>query len=105
MTILKKEHGNTNQSIKEQVSGNSCHSLDDKKTEQKIAEQYNVSPKTVRNAETFADAVNKVAENVGVSPQKILSNEVKATQTDIKKVAAGLIFLTRERTHRGLKTS
>jgi hypothetical protein len=31
-------------------------------TEQKIAEQSNVSPKTVRNAEKFADAVDKVSE-------------------------------------------
>ena len=33
-----------------------------KKTELKIAEQSKVSPKTVRNAEKFADAVDKVAE-------------------------------------------
>ena len=32
-----------------------------KKTELKIAEQSKVSPKTVRNAEKFADAVDKVA--------------------------------------------
>ncbi|HEY5124619.1 MAG TPA: hypothetical protein VIK14_12875 [Ignavibacteria bacterium] len=44
-----------------------------KKTEQKIAEQSNVSPKTVRNAEKFAEAVDKVAENTGINPQKILS--------------------------------
>jgi len=66
----------------DESKGNSYHlnsqnveKLDDKPTYQKIAEQYNVSPKTVRNAEMFADAVNKVAENVGVSPQKILSKE------------------------------
>jgi hypothetical protein len=40
-----------------------------KKTEQKIAEQTNVSPRTVRYAEKFADAVDKVAENTGINPQ------------------------------------
>ena len=59
-----------------------------RRTGQTIAEQTLVCPKTERNAEKFADAVDKVAENVCVSPQEILSNEVKATQTDIKKVAA-----------------
>lgn len=44
-----------------------------KKTEQKIAEQSKVSPKTVRNAEKFADAVDKVSENTGINPQEILS--------------------------------
>jgi transaldolase len=43
-----------------------------KKTEQKIAEQAKVSPKTVRNAEKFTEAVDKVAQNVGVNPQEIL---------------------------------
>jgi hypothetical protein len=38
-----------------------------KKTEPKITEQSNVSPKTVRNAEKFADAVDKVAENTGIN--------------------------------------
>ena len=41
-----------------------------KKTEQKIAEQTQVSPKTVRNAEKFANAVDEVAENVGINPQR-----------------------------------
>jgi hypothetical protein len=40
----------------------------------------------VQRAEKFANAVDKVAENVGVSPQKILAEE--ATQKEIKKVAA-----------------
>lgn len=53
-------------------------------TSQKIAEQTNVTEKTVRNAEKFADAVDTVAKATGISPQKILSDEVKATQIDIK---------------------
>ena len=47
-------------------------SATDNHTEEKIAEQAKVSPKTVRNAEKFANAVDTVAENVGINPQKIL---------------------------------
>ena len=69
--------------------GNSYHesrrNLD--KTETKIAEQSKVSPKTVRNAEKFADAVDKVAENTGINPQKILSGQISATRKDIQDVS------------------
>jgi hypothetical protein len=58
-----------------------------KKTELKIAEQSKVSPKTVRNAEKFADAVDKVAENTGINPQKILSGQISATRKDIQDVS------------------
>lgn len=54
------------------------------KTAAKIAEQSNVSHQTVKNAEKFADAVDKVAENTGINPQKILSGEMKATSKDIQ---------------------
>lgn len=57
------------------------------KTAEKIAEQINVSPRTVYNAEKFTEAVDKVAKATGISPQKILSNDVKATQKEIKEVA------------------
>lgn len=42
-------------------------------TETIIADQSKVSPRTVRNAEKFANAVDKVAENTGINPQEILS--------------------------------
>ena len=54
------------------------------KTAQKIAEQSKVSHQTVKNAEKFAEAVDKVAENTGIDPQKILSGEIKATSKDIQ---------------------
>jgi hypothetical protein len=47
----------------EESSGNNYHL---KKTEERIAEQTKVSPKTVRNAEKFADAVDKVSESTGI---------------------------------------
>lgn len=43
------------------------------KTSQKIASQSKVHFNTVKNAEKFADAVDKVAENTGITPKKILS--------------------------------
>jgi len=63
----------------EKSSGNSYHM----KTENKIAEQVNVSPKTVRNAEKFTEAVDTIAKTTGINPQKILSSDAKATQNSI----------------------
>jgi hypothetical protein len=40
-----------------------------KTSAQKIAEQVKVNPSTVKRAEKFADAVDKVAENTGINPQ------------------------------------
>ena len=42
------------------------HSEEVKPTAYKIAEQHKVSHATVERAEKFADAVDKVAENVGI---------------------------------------
>jgi hypothetical protein len=42
------------------------------RTIEKIAEQIKVSPKTVQRAEKFTEAVDKVAENIGINPQHIL---------------------------------
>jgi len=50
----EKKHGGDRKT--EESSGNNCHL----KTEQKIADTSNVSHKTVRNAEKFADVVDKV---------------------------------------------
>ena len=47
----------------------------------------NVSPRTVRNAEKFADAVDKVAENTGINPQRILSGVINASRKDIQDVS------------------
>ena len=43
-----------------------------KRTVERIAEQSKVNPSTIQRAEKFANAVDKVAENVGINPQKIL---------------------------------
>jgi hypothetical protein len=57
----------------------------DKSADQIIAEQTNVSPKTVQRAEKFANAVDKVAKNTGISPQKILSDDVNRKEGDGKE--------------------
>ena len=80
----KKEHGNTRESINKQVKCHNDVSLNDKSTSQKIAEQTKVRPRTVERAEKFADAVDKVAENTGINPQKILSGAINASRKDIQ---------------------
>lgn len=62
-------------------------SATDNHTGEKIAEQAKVSPKTVRNAEKFANAVDTIAENVGINPQKILSGEINASRRDIENIS------------------
>ena len=73
----KKEEGRP---LKDRKLGNRypvIGQLEDRSSN-KIAEQTNVSEKTVRNAEKFANAVDTVAENAGINPQKILSGEINA---------------------------
>jgi len=38
------------------------------KTVNRIAEQSNVNPSTVQRAEKFANAVDTIAENMGINP-------------------------------------
>jgi hypothetical protein len=48
------------------------HSEPPKTTAQKIAEQSKVGQATVKRAEKFADAVDKVAENTGIKKKRKL---------------------------------
>lgn len=61
--------------------------ISDKSTAKKIAEQSSVGEATVKRAEKFADAVDKVAENTGINPQKILSGQINASRRDIQTVS------------------
>jgi hypothetical protein len=74
----KKEHGGYRDS-----SGQNDHL----KTSDRIAEQNKVSHATVERAEKFAEAVDTVAENTGINPQKILSDEINSTRKDIQDVS------------------
>jgi hypothetical protein len=64
-------------------SGNSYHP----KTAGKIANQVNVSEKTVRNAAEFAKAIDKITVNTGISRQSLLIGKIKLTQKDIVELA------------------
>jgi hypothetical protein len=59
----------------------------DNKIEQKLAEKYKVSPKTVRKAEKFANAIDEVAINASINPYKILGKEIRATRKDIVELS------------------
>jgi hypothetical protein len=75
----KKDNGGDRKSVP--------HNEEVKPTAQRIAEQHKVSHATVERAEKFANAVDKVAENVGINPQRILSGEINASRKDIKDVS------------------
>ena len=73
----KKEHGGDRKSEKVQLKPEETsirHSDDLKPTVQKIAEQLKVGLSTVQRAKKFADAVDKVAENVVVFQATIKHN-------------------------------
>jgi hypothetical protein len=61
----KRDHGNTRESIKSRVKGNSFLSLDEIPTAQKISEQSKVSDRTVKNNAAFAEAVDSIERKVG----------------------------------------
>ena len=58
------------------------------KTAEIIAEEHGVSRATVERAETYAKAVDSIAENLGEEvKQKILAGEIKANKQDIVKLS------------------
>lgn len=58
------------------------------KTAEKIAQEHNVSRATVERAETYAKAVDSIAENLGEEvKQKILAGEIRANKQDIVKLS------------------
>jgi hypothetical protein len=52
---------------------NSDRNTDYKSPIAMISKHYDIGEATVKRAEKFADAVDKVAENTGINPKKILS--------------------------------
>lgn len=58
------------------------------KTSEKLADEYGVSPKTIRNDAKFADAVDAIAEVAPEVKGEILSGKSTATRKEIKEVAA-----------------
>lgn len=67
------------------VKGNNCPQPT---TADRIGEQFNVAPRTVKNAEKFAEAVDTIANDYGDDlKQEILSREVKVSQKAVVEQA------------------
>ena len=79
----KNGHGGDRRS-----NGSSGHS-DHLKTADKLADQYAVSPETIRRDGAFARDVDTIARNCGSEARAaILSKEVKIAETEVKELAA-----------------
>lgn len=52
-------------------------------TANKFAEQYKVSPATVKRAEKYADAVDSIEQTIPGLKQEILSGELDITKNDV----------------------
>ncbi len=79
----KKAHGGDRKS-----NGSSCQS-DNLKTESRLAEQFKVSPRTINRDAKFSQAIDKVADVIGVDFRKeALSRDTKVTRKDVEQIAA-----------------
>jgi len=84
----KKDHGGTGAN---QYTEQRANNLPSANTAERIAEQFNVSHQTVKNAEKFADAVDTIASTYGdEAKQKILSGATKLPQKAITETAKQL---------------
>jgi len=70
-----------------EVSGKSYHQPKNKKTEEKLAEEYNISPKTVRNNAKKAEATNAIGEVSKEAKEKILNGSAGISKQDLIKLA------------------
>jgi len=88
--LIGKKYSEEVNDASENAGWNSLNRLDHcdlpKNTAKKIAEQSKVGEATVKRAEKFADAVDKVAENTGINPQEILSGAISASRKDVEKL-------------------
>jgi len=81
----KKDHGGTGAN---QYTEQRANNLPSANTAERIAEQFNVSHQTVKNAEKFADAVDAIADTYGDEARDaILSGAAKMTQKDVVDTA------------------
>jgi hypothetical protein len=63
------------------------HNAQVKSTVQKLAEQNKVNPSTVQRAEKYAEAIDTVVANTGVSPFQLITGDMKADKRDIVELA------------------
>ena len=79
----KKIHGGDRKS-----SGNNFHLIPTVKTAERIAKEYNVTEKTIRNDADFAKAIDTIGKQVGEDVKhQILSGELPVTKKDVVKLA------------------
>jgi 16S rRNA G966 N2-methylase RsmD len=66
----------------------SCNNYNLAKTEDEIAKEYNVSPRTIHNNVQYAKNIDIIATSLGEDTKnKILNREVRVTQKDVGKLA------------------
>jgi hypothetical protein len=85
----KMEYGGDRKSedvkLQNEKSSGNCYHM--KRTEEKIAKSSNVSPKTVRNDEKYAEAVDTIVTNTGINPFQLITGTIKAEKKDIVELA------------------
>lgn len=80
---MKKIHGGDRKS-----SGNNFHLIPTVKTAERIAKDYNVTEKTIRNDADYARAIDTIAAEAGEDvKQQILSGELSVTKQDVIQLA------------------
>lgn len=81
----KKREDNLKQNQIEEPKGKSCTS---ENTAERLAEQHNVSPRTIKNDAEFADAVDKIVSNTTPEvKQQILNKEIPVTKKETIELA------------------
>lgn len=74
--IEKKTHGGTRNDV-----------ADNKKTSEKLAEEYRVSPKTILRDEQFARGLDKIDEIQPGSKQDVLTGKTKISKDIVQRIA------------------
>lgn len=78
----KKSHGG--------ARGNNCPL----KTDEKIAQEFNISPRTVKNDAQFFEAIERVCKICDVSRQELMRTQNKKAITDLAKLSDSEIINT-----------
>lgn len=86
MYLREKKQGKRTDLLSDELGVNVTPSYGSHATARKIAEEVNVSEKTVRNAGNFAEAVDKVKEISPEVAERILKGEVNDALTQLPKV-------------------
>lgn len=86
MYLREKKQGKRTDLLSDELGVNFTPSYGSHATARKIAEEVNVSEKTIRNAGNFAEAVDKVKQISPEVAERILKGEVNDALTQLSKV-------------------